>query len=110
MADHQPAHSAPCHLRRIKAPDDVWRCHTLALWPALFRGTILAEEWSWIGRDGTVMRQHFADAGLVPNRFAKSKVRRDYRFAGRQGRRAARSETLPIDVTSLVPRRLRGSS
>lgn len=112
MADLQPACSAPYHLRRIEAPDDFRRCYMLSLWAVLLGGTILAWEWSWVGRDGAVMRQHFAEcvsAEQELDQLAKNKIRRGDRPVDQRDRRAAPSETFPVDVASLVPRHLYGS-
>ena len=103
MADHQPAYSAPCHLRRIEPPDNVWRYYTLTLTPDLFGGTTLVREWGRIGQDGTVMRQHFAEHAAAErelDRIARSKVRRGYRPVGLQDRQDGPHEAPPVDVAS----------
>ena len=83
MADRHPVYSAPCHLQRIEAPDNVWRFYTLTVWPDLFAGVTLVREWGRIGQDGTVRRRHFADevaAEQELNRIARRKIRRGYRL------------------------------
>lgn len=83
MADRQPVYSAPCHLQRIAAPDNIWRFYTLTLAPDLFGGVILVREWGRIGQDGTVRRRHFADEAAAVqelNRIARRKIRRGYRL------------------------------
>lgn len=83
MADRQPVHSAPCHLQRIVAPDNVWRFYTPTLTPDLFGGVTLVREWGRIGQDGTVRRRHFTDEAAAErelDRIARRKIRRRYRL------------------------------
>ncbi len=107
MAADRPVHSAPCHLRRIAADDNVWRYYTLTLEADLFGGVTLVREWGRIGQDGAVKRQHFKDAAAAMrelDRVARSKVRRGYRPLDMRGLAAA-PETRPASPPPAGPRR-----
>ena len=94
MATRHPLYSAPCHLQRIDAPDNIWRFYTLTLAPDLFGGVTLVREWGRIGQDGTVRRRHFTDEAAAVqelNRIARRKIRRGYRLVTPQALPPARA-------------------